>query len=46
MLIIADTDSDLPGPYRLLGAVYGKVGDKAQERQFQAAREAMLSLFR
>jgi Flp pilus assembly protein TadD len=29
-------DPDLPGPYRLLGAVYGKVGDKAQERQFLA----------
>ena len=29
-------DPDLPGPYRLLGGVYGKVGDKAQERQFLA----------
>jgi Flp pilus assembly protein TadD len=29
-------DPDLPGPYRLLGAVYGKVGDKAQEREFLA----------
>ena len=29
-------DPDLPGSYRLLGAVYGKVGDKAQERQFLA----------
>jgi tetratricopeptide (TPR) repeat protein len=29
-------DPDLPGPYRLLGAVYGKVGDRAQERLFLA----------
>jgi tetratricopeptide (TPR) repeat protein len=29
-------DPDLPGPYRLLGAVYGKTGDRAQERVFLA----------
>src|SRR4051794_27932018 len=29
-------DPDLPGPYRILGVVYGKVGDRAQERQFLA----------
>jgi Flp pilus assembly protein TadD len=29
-------DPDLPGPYRLLGAVYGKTGDRAQERLFLA----------
>ena len=29
-------DPDLPGPYRLLGAVYGKAGDRAQERVFFA----------
>jgi tetratricopeptide (TPR) repeat protein len=29
-------DPDLPGPYRMLGAVYGKTGDRAQERQFLA----------
>jgi tetratricopeptide (TPR) repeat protein len=29
-------DPDLPGPYRLLGAVYGKTGDKIQERLFLA----------
>jgi Flp pilus assembly protein TadD len=29
-------DPDLPGPYRLLGAVYGKIGDRAQERNFLA----------
>jgi tetratricopeptide (TPR) repeat protein len=29
-------DPDLPGPYRLLGAVYGKTGDHAQERLFLA----------
>jgi len=29
-------DPDLPGSYRLLGGVYGKVGDKAQERLFLA----------
>ena len=29
-------DPDLPGPYRLLGAVYGKVGDRTQERLFLA----------
>jgi Flp pilus assembly protein TadD len=29
-------DPDLPGPYRLLGAVYGKVGDRGQERLFLA----------
>lgn len=29
-------DPDLPGPYRLLGAVYGKTGDRAQEHQFLA----------
>jgi tetratricopeptide (TPR) repeat protein len=29
-------DPDLPGPYRLLGAVYGKTGDVAQERLFLA----------
>jgi tetratricopeptide (TPR) repeat protein len=29
-------DPDLPGPYRLLGAVYGKTGDLAQERLFLA----------
>jgi tetratricopeptide (TPR) repeat protein len=29
-------DPDLPGPYRLLGAVYGKTGDAAQERLFLA----------
>ncbi|HEX4462813.1 MAG TPA: tetratricopeptide repeat protein [Polyangia bacterium] len=27
-------DPDLPGPYRLLGAVYGKIGDRVQERNF------------
>src|SRR5581483_8911586 len=27
-------DPDLPGPYRLLGAVYGKTGDRAQEMLF------------
>jgi tetratricopeptide (TPR) repeat protein len=29
-------DPDLPGSYRLLGAVYGKVGDKSEERRFLA----------
>jgi tetratricopeptide (TPR) repeat protein len=29
-------DPDLPGPYRLLGAVYGKTGDRGQERLFLA----------
>jgi tetratricopeptide (TPR) repeat protein len=29
-------DPDLPGPYRLLGAVYGKTGDLMQERLFLA----------
>jgi len=29
-------DPDLPGPYRLLGAVYGKINDRAQERVFLA----------
>ena len=29
-------DPDLPGPYRLLGAVYGKTGDRTQERLFLA----------
>lgn len=29
-------DPDLPGPYRLLGAVYGKTGDAMQERLFLA----------
>jgi tetratricopeptide (TPR) repeat protein len=29
-------DPDLPGPYRLLGAVYGKTGDTMQERLFLA----------
>jgi tetratricopeptide (TPR) repeat protein len=29
-------DPDLPGPYRLLGAVYGKSGDRAAERAFLA----------
>jgi tetratricopeptide (TPR) repeat protein len=29
-------DPDLPGPYRLLGGVYGKVGDKTEERRFLA----------
>jgi Flp pilus assembly protein TadD len=29
-------DPDLPGPYRLLGAVYGKTGDRVQERLFLA----------
>lgn len=29
-------DPDLPGPYRLLGAVYGKTGAKAEERKFLA----------
>jgi tetratricopeptide (TPR) repeat protein len=29
-------DPDLPGPYRLLGAVYGKTGDRLQERLFLA----------
>jgi tetratricopeptide (TPR) repeat protein len=29
-------DPDLPGPYRLLGAVYGKTGDTVQERLFLA----------
>jgi tetratricopeptide (TPR) repeat protein len=29
-------DPDLPGPYRILGAVYGKTGDRAQERLFLA----------
>jgi tetratricopeptide (TPR) repeat protein len=29
-------DPDLPGPYRLLGAVYGKTGDRANERLFLA----------
>ncbi len=29
-------DPDLPGPYRLLGAVYGKIGDRTQERNFLA----------
>jgi tetratricopeptide (TPR) repeat protein len=29
-------DPDLPGPYRLLGAVYGKTGDRAQEMLFLA----------
>jgi tetratricopeptide (TPR) repeat protein len=29
-------DPDLPGPYRLLGAVYGKTGDTIQERLFLA----------
>ncbi|HEX6837291.1 MAG TPA: PEGA domain-containing protein [Polyangia bacterium] len=29
-------DPDLPGPYRLLGAVYGKTGDRAQEKLFLA----------
>jgi tetratricopeptide (TPR) repeat protein len=29
-------DPDLPGPYRLLGAVYGKTGDHAEERRFLA----------
>jgi Flp pilus assembly protein TadD len=29
-------DPDLPGPYRLLGGVYGKTGDRAQERLFLA----------
>lgn len=29
-------DPDLPGPYRLLGAVYGKTGDRAQEQLFLA----------
>jgi tetratricopeptide (TPR) repeat protein len=29
-------DPDLPGPYRLLGAVYGKTGDVTQERAFLA----------
>jgi tetratricopeptide (TPR) repeat protein len=29
-------DPDLPGPYRLLGAVYGKTGDHTQERLFLA----------
>lgn len=29
-------DPDLPGPYRLLGAVYGKTGDRGQEKLFLA----------
>jgi len=29
-------DPDLPGPYRLLGAVYGKTGDRVQEKLFLA----------
>ena len=29
-------DPDLPGPYRLLGAVYGKTGDRTQEKLFLA----------
>jgi tetratricopeptide (TPR) repeat protein len=29
-------DPDLPGPYRLLGAVYGKTGDRMQEKLFLA----------
>jgi len=29
-------DPDLPGPYRMLGGVYGKVGDRGQERLFLA----------
>lgn len=29
-------DPDLPGPYRMLGAVYGKIGDRTQERNFLA----------
>lgn len=29
-------DPDLPGPYRLLGAVYGKIGDRTQEKLFLA----------
>jgi tetratricopeptide (TPR) repeat protein len=29
-------DPDLPGPYRLLGVVYGKTGDRAQESMFLA----------
>jgi tetratricopeptide (TPR) repeat protein len=29
-------DPDLPGPYRMLGAVYGKIGDKMQEKLFLA----------
>jgi tetratricopeptide (TPR) repeat protein len=29
-------DPDLPGPYRLLGAVYGKTGDRVQETLFLA----------
>jgi Flp pilus assembly protein TadD len=27
-------DPDLPGPYRVLGAIYGKTGDAAEERRF------------
>jgi tetratricopeptide (TPR) repeat protein len=29
-------DPDLPGPYRMLGGVYGKTGDHAGERKFLA----------
>jgi tetratricopeptide (TPR) repeat protein len=29
-------DPDLPGPYRMLGGIYGKTGDRNQERVFLA----------